>query len=957
MFALRGHTRCTQRRRRSHVSVLAPMSNLFPTSDQPYSIRALQTADIKTRTVSGRHQISAGGAHLIDGIAFGRQYFRRPDRPPVYIPPRKRQRISYCDTHEQDEQHVSSEIDDVPLRITNSDHHDVEIANDGHPRSILRDEQVLEKSEQPEVGTLRSGKRRRKSVTFDETSFSSTGPAFDGFEDQDAQAEDDSEDEDADDDDFQPSEEEKGDSDSELEGTSSDSRESSRPRNFNARSVHREFSNAVKAAIGSNSVSSSASSTSGSGATTSSSSLTSSDSGGMRQDTDDRMEKSEDTQVSMNSTSSPSSSDSSSDSSSSSGSEKSGGSKLATSAAAADAAAASDVKSGHATATVQNPPYQGLRRTVKRNRRRGELRRKRAMEKAAMAESGSDLAKRQQSLLDSIVETGADNTNATQEEHSLNPPTTEEQITASDLSHEVKPSETLHDVQLVRQNEESTASGVAQDESSITRTAVVPEIPVKRLRKRTAATFAPMATYLHAARASTESTSPAPAPSQLEAMETQETVRADTHAGQSDVEPPQKRVRLDVASSRRLLFGSLGLRAPRNKEEEEALRVKLNAKGLKPVTPPSVALLIDTVTNGHSNDASSVDPDRWRSKIRLRAVECVGEQIEYSAPPFPFVQRWDPLQKQKRGKKRKRGRRSISDQYVEEASYTQEDYDDVFEGIPDSPGHGLHNPERYAHTNGDNTDGLDYDDSVDDDITGLEDFALKAEMKIPPVLSDMEDLPSLPHNPTSLPAVKLSDITPSSVIAFKRLECTAETNYQPRLTAYQTALVTRVERNGELQLILAQRDRARPLTDGHNHRKAIKKHFEIAHDTDEDEEEDEEDLGHLDVTFDELIEPKLVRAAPTSAVPNIIIQDSVDPAPSAIAEEEVIQDSMFTNEDIADADLITASSNSDPIAMINTDRRSTHSQSQDVELPFVDALENQRGVNNVGFMEMMEIAA
>ena len=45
--------------------------------------------------MSGRHQISADGKHLIDGVAFGRPFLRRTDRPVVRIPPRKRRCITY----------------------------------------------------------------------------------------------------------------------------------------------------------------------------------------------------------------------------------------------------------------------------------------------------------------------------------------------------------------------------------------------------------------------------------------------------------------------------------------------------------------------------------------------------------------------------------------------------------------------------------------------------------------------------------------------------------------------------------------------------------------------------------------------------------------------------------------------------------------------------------------------
>ena len=52
--------------------------------------------------MSGRHQIAADGKHLIDGVAFGRPFLRRADRPAIRIPPRKRRRITYDDEGDSD---------------------------------------------------------------------------------------------------------------------------------------------------------------------------------------------------------------------------------------------------------------------------------------------------------------------------------------------------------------------------------------------------------------------------------------------------------------------------------------------------------------------------------------------------------------------------------------------------------------------------------------------------------------------------------------------------------------------------------------------------------------------------------------------------------------------------------------------------------------------------------------
>lgn len=69
---------------------------------QYLSIRPLQTSDLRVRKVSGRHQISEDGKHLIDGVAFGRPFLRKAARPAIRIPPRKRRQITYDEEDDPD---------------------------------------------------------------------------------------------------------------------------------------------------------------------------------------------------------------------------------------------------------------------------------------------------------------------------------------------------------------------------------------------------------------------------------------------------------------------------------------------------------------------------------------------------------------------------------------------------------------------------------------------------------------------------------------------------------------------------------------------------------------------------------------------------------------------------------------------------------------------------------------
>ncbi|CAM1509400.1 Fc.00g031390.m01.CDS01 [Cosmosporella sp. VM-42] len=88
-----------------------PVGKLFKEDDQVV-IRSLLTEDLKRRRLSGRHQISTDGKHLIDGLAFGRPWLRVPrDRPSLDLPPRKRARLTY-EEQQDDEDDADYNVDD-----------------------------------------------------------------------------------------------------------------------------------------------------------------------------------------------------------------------------------------------------------------------------------------------------------------------------------------------------------------------------------------------------------------------------------------------------------------------------------------------------------------------------------------------------------------------------------------------------------------------------------------------------------------------------------------------------------------------------------------------------------------------------------------------------------------------------------------------------------------------------
>lgn len=58
---------------------------------------------MRHRKISGRHQISASGRHLIDGVAFRKSFSQSTDRPAIRIPPRKRIRLTYEEEDEEED--------------------------------------------------------------------------------------------------------------------------------------------------------------------------------------------------------------------------------------------------------------------------------------------------------------------------------------------------------------------------------------------------------------------------------------------------------------------------------------------------------------------------------------------------------------------------------------------------------------------------------------------------------------------------------------------------------------------------------------------------------------------------------------------------------------------------------------------------------------------------------------
>lgn len=329
-----------------------------------------------------------------------------------------------------------------------------------------------------------------------------------------------------------------------------------------------------------------------------------------------------------------------------------------------------------------------------------------------------------------------------------------------------------------------------------------------------------------------------------------------------DIQRP--RAKLDKDSSRRLVFGALGLRAPKTPEDERKLRAKLMKDAELPKRP--------TLQNAEENKVDAKSPShaydgKWEDKIKLSAVECCYDGIELSTPPFPFIQRWDPQQKKgyfagginysRKSKKRKR-----NNKYYEASFEPLADEDASKQQQRPWPNVNAHDEEdceapptvsyaRGAHN------------LSDDDLQAANDqLSRETEQTYADKLENggaFGDLPQLPEDVSAYPDLEREACSAGAIIAFKHLDMSAETNWQPIKSKYRTALVEGLSDDGTLSLKLAARDRpgGKKQYDPETGERVYSK-FEMPGFNDDDSEDND---GLLELALAELIEPKLVRAS------------------------------------------------------------------------------------------------
>lgn len=253
------------------------------------------------------------------------------------------------------------------------------------------------------------------------------------------------------------------------------------------------------------------------------------------------------------------------------------------------------------------------------------------------------------------------------------------------------------------------------------------------------------------------------------------------------------RSRLDLAGSKRLVFGSLGVRVPKTQQEKDELQKKLaerprrNVQSINQAGSPNVNGATPTPTEIH-------DEEDWRSNINLTAVECSDKNVILSAPPFPFHQRWDPQYKKKKAKKR------VDGVYMEGGGGKKRKRGGGEKGYVETY-------DKY-YVNGDG-DALDYDGAEEDDEEYWEEGALlnggfEGEDDDDEEEGEkVDDFPALPANLEELPVLNESDACHGDFITFTELACDESTEWQPKMVA-RTARVVSLRNDAPLAFCVIQ---------------------------------------------------------------------------------------------------------------------------------------------------------
>ena len=941
------------------------------TDDVYASIRPLQTSDLRARKVSGRHQITEDGRHLIDGVPFGRPLLRRPSRPAIQIPPRKRRRIAYLDDEldasqgqsddrrialhrdsingssleldnledehsrvgeeeeddeygDQADEELCDEVEDLHADLAQADEISSQssriasgrrssgssqprglglfplVGLNGRPSSKLSQNHAAgalpfhyprpgrsasdyatigssngqrvsraEKRDRASSSTAKTEPHRRdsygssKSVHFKEARQREEDTPVTVRQSPDS---DDDGDDDGDDESYQP------------DDTETSDKENAPPRNRNEEASVDEQDNPDTSSTTSSETESSASVSTSSSDTSASNILSHSEPDELP------IEK----HVATESNSDLDSDSESSDSSSSSGSssESTEGEPIQRSKQQAVKSTKSTDETTHEIPASVVAPGSGMQQTKNRNKRRRNATRRKMLQEKGPPPNVKEGDHQASTTTVNNKPSGAVHSSEVEEEIQKKRDSLLQAIDAAGI--DVTASPDVPETQTYQPDEGSTLIGEARDLGE----SPEPDTDAKQDADQRPQQVGADVVQIPGSTEQANDRAEIPDSFQSNTISKEPTKEADASAASPESEGNKveqllgrssHRPRLNKEGSNRMVFGSLGHRPPRSKEERAKLQAKLS-QDRKPVKDLKSVPAFDEPTLLHMDP----DDESWKDKIDLQAFECCHEGVEYSAPPFPFVQRWDPQQRRDYGKaasRRKQKKRKRNDNY-----YYDNQYDDSFNyedgnksprrddynASTAEPQFGSHDFSPHPADMQQDTYEYHEDTFPQGETQGIEEGNQSA--------SPGDDLPPLPQNLNELPSLTELDCRPGAVIAFRRLEMTSESNWVPHVAKHRTARIQDFQDDGTLHMVYARRDQRQSDREFDTQTgERIYNKFEMPG------YDEEDDGSKVSIPFTELIEAVLVRDAegnyPERPVP---IPDS---APTVTKQENSVADS------------------------------------------------------------------
>jgi hypothetical protein len=324
-----------------------------------------------------------------------------------------------------------------------------------------------------------------------------------------------------------------------------------------------------------------------------------------------------------------------------------------------------------------------------------------------------------------------------------------------------------------------------------------------------------------------------------------------------------RRHRMD-ASAQRMVFSSLGLRAPKSEEERAAAQKRLEDRNKQRMSAPGKAATTQKQSEAPQNqpvaaeEQAEEDDESWRDKIELSAVECVEVGVEYSTPPFPFYQRWDPAQRRKKSKGRTSQQYSGSNKRLKRGAN-----DSVAQGVL------VETYDKYGIN--DQGDALDYDEAEEEDYDDSyweegalmddeydEEGSAAAQLQNETAEAADDGFPPLPDDVSTLPALEEASAKKGDFIVYNELVCSAATNWQPDNLTRTAQLISKDEDGWTIKMAL----RDLPPKEFDENGQRVYSKFEMGGLTDDEEDDEREKV----VKWAELDQPRLLLRREEAAV-------------------------------------------------------------------------------------------